>query len=143
MKRLIVAAFAVLALAACNSKLGPEYTTAPVIESVNYSPKEAVLSTQTVAVEAHITSQYGLSTVFIAYMLDDDKANLKSTKPYNYTKNNTDVIFKDALPAQKAGTKVTFQLFAYTPYQVVAVSSVYEYKVVEETEQPVAAASNN
>jgi len=131
MKKLIFAFAAALCFASCNDDIGPEYSTAAVFGEVTYSP-EVVAPGQKVTVKAPVTSKYGLAGVQIAYYLDDDTADVKTTSPWYYTKADKEVVYSGTLPEQKAGVKVTFQLVAVTPYSVASVSDIYNYTVSEE-----------
>lgn len=133
-KNLLLATAAALSLAACNTELGPEYSTLPAFGEVSYTPA-LVTPENTVSVSVAITSQYGLQRAWIAYFLNDDELNIKTTAPYFYTKAHTSVTFKGTLPKQVAGTKVTFRVVAATPYDVLDGSQIHSYTVTETTEE--------
>ncbi len=133
MKKILLALAALWCLAGCNSELGPEYRTGAVFGEVLFNG-EGITAEDTVPVTVEITSQYGLNSVFITYELDGKSDELKATNPYYYTKNTTTLRFSDSIPKQKAGTKVRFQVCAYTPYGVVSVSDLKTYTVIGEPE---------
>lgn len=129
MKKLLFAAFAALSLAACNKELGPEYTTAAEVGKIVMTPSAPAENSE-VTVTAPITSLYGLHAAQLAYQLNDDPSTAKTTMPVYYTKENTSVTFTAVIPAQKAGTKVTFQVHVVTPYSVLTFSELQEYTVL-------------
>lgn len=137
MKKLVVAIFAILAFAACNKELEPEYTTPPVFSNVK------LVNTPVTAADkgrftATVASQYGLQTVMILYYLDDKNSNLdiKSEKMlFNIAPNATTQNVEGQIPVQKVGTKVTYQLVAYSYYMVQGGSAVGTY-TVEDTIVP-------
>lgn len=138
MKRLVLALAAVFCLVACRKELGPEYTTAPEFGEVVITPVVPD-SEQEVSLRVPITSQYGLHAAQTAYVLDDDPEKIENTAPVFYTKENTSVVYNAVIPKQKAGTKVSYQVMAMTPYGVLAVTPIMEYTVIpapgEETEE--------
>lgn len=133
-KNLLLVVTLVITLAACNKDLGPEYSTSPVFGEMNYTPI-LVTPESPVSVSAVITSEYGLQSAWIVYYLNEDEMEIKTTAPYYYTEANTSVIFKGSIPKQKAGTKVTFQVRAITPYNVLGGGEVSTYTVVEAPEE--------
>lgn len=128
MKKLLLAAAAALCLASCNKELGPEYTTAAEIGTITMLPAVPTDADE-VTITAPVTSAYGLHAVRIAYQLDGNAETAKFTTPVYYTKDNTSVTFKGTIPAQKAGTKVEYQVQAITPYSVFAFSELKSYTV--------------
>lgn len=137
MKHLLLAALTLCVCAACNSELGPEYSTAPQLGEVNYSPRY-VTADDAVEVTVSITSEYGLHSAWVVYCLNDDMTTSKSVCPVYY-KGETDkaVIYRaeNAIPKQPAGTKVVFQVQTVTPYGVYGVSAAQTYTVAEGAEE--------
>ena len=121
MKKLLFAAAAVWLLAACNKELGPEYETPPVFDEVTFT---------TATQPDKITKQ-----VWLAYFVDGDESNVVTTKPFNY--DATTVTFKERIPGQKAGAKVSFQVLTRSDY-VFMWTQTYTYKVEggEDEEKP-------
>lgn len=131
MKKLFFLAAVMLSFA-CNKDLGPEYSTPPTIGKVTFPGQ--VSPSDVVTVTAPILSKYGLSTVFINYTLNDDESNVKQASPYFYTQASTSALYTGKIPAQKEGTKVSFQVLAISYYSVFAWSEPCVYTVGKETE---------
>lgn len=138
MKKLLLAAAAVCCLAACNKELGPEYETPPIFEDVTFTTAtqpdkitEPVEVDEIVTVQATVTCPYKVRQVWLAYYVNGDESDVKTTNPYNY--DATSVTFKERIPGQKAGTKVTFQVLARSDY-VFIWTNTYTYKVEGELE---------
>lgn len=138
MKKLLLAAAAVCCLAACNKELGPEYETPPVFDKVTFTTAtqpdgivDPVKEDEVVWVNATVSCPYKVKQVWLAYFLDGDESNVKTTTPYNY--DATTVTFKERIPGQKAGTKVTFQVLTRSDY-VFIWTNTYTYKVEGELE---------
>ena len=136
MKKLLFGAAAALCLAACNSKLGPEYTTPAEFGEVNFYPKaEKITSETSVTVEVPVQSLYGFSVIYIVYMLNDDTSDVKNTAPKYLNKEITSHTYIGTIPKCKAGDKVTFQVCAITYYKVPSYSPVYSYTVAAGEEE--------
>lgn len=138
MKLLLAAACALLVCAACNDELGPEYSTYPEFGEMIYTPR-LVTEDDTVDVRIPIMSQYGLSVAWVVYCLNDDLSTSKTTSQHYFKgEQDTSVVFsaENAIPKQPAGTKVTFQVQAATPYGVIGASKVQTYTVESGEEQP-------
>lgn len=133
MKKLLLLVAAACCMAACNKELGPEYRTPPQLGEVTYTPTD-VQADNVVTVRVPITSTYGLYSGWIVYWLGEDQENAKSTTPYFYTKSDTSVIFEGKIPAQEAGSKVSFVVAAMNPYSVLASTQVYNYTVAGGSE---------
>ena len=120
MKKLLFAAAAVWLLAACNKELGPEYETPPVFDEVTFTT---------------VSCPYKVKQVWLAYFVDGDESNVVTTKPFNY--DATTVTFKERIPGQKAGAKVSFQVLTRSDY-VFMWTQTYTYKVEggEDEEKP-------
>lgn len=145
MKKLFLLAAALVGLAACNedTEYGPEYTTAPELGEITYVGEDSGTTTITadeaVDVSCEVTSKYGLHSVWIVFMLNDEpqsaaKASVwenPSPNSPNFTKN-----YSGKIPAQKAGTKVSFQLVAYSPYGVGIFSYAKDYTVLAAEPAP-------
>ncbi|MDE5621923.1 MAG: hypothetical protein K2K30_02970 [Alistipes sp.] len=136
MKQLLLAALALCVCAACNDELGPEYSTYPSFSDFTYTPR-FVTADDTVDVSVDITSEYGLSAAWVVYCLNDDLSTSKTSGRWLY-KGDSDksvtFVAKDAIPQQPAGTKVTFQVQAQTPYGVIGFTQLYSYTVEEGSE---------
>lgn len=140
MKKLLLAAAAVCCLAACNKELGPEYKTPPVFDKVTFTTAtqpegvvDPVKVDETVWVNATVSCPYKVKQVWLAYFVDGDEADVKTTTPYNY--DATTVTFKERIPGQKAGSKVTFQVLTRSDY-VFMWTQAYTYKVEGGEEKP-------
>ena len=121
MKKLLFAAAAVWLLAACNKELGPEYETPPVFDEVTFTTAtqpdkitEPVKVDEVVWVNATVSCPYKVKQVWLAYFVDGDESNVVTTKPFNY--DATTVTFKERIPGQKAGAKVSFQVLTRSDY---------------------------
>lgn len=141
MKKLLFAA-AVCLLAACNEELGPEYETPPVFDEVTFTTAtqpdgvvDPVTVDEIVTVNATVSCPYKVRQVWLAYFVDGDESDVKTTNPYNY--DATTVTFKERIPGQKAGAKVSFQVLARSDY-VFMWTQTYTYKVEggEDEEKP-------
>lgn len=115
MKKLLFAAAAVWLLAACNKELGPEYETPPVFDEVTFTTAtqpdkitEPVKVDEVVWVNATVSCPYKVKQVWLAYFVDGDESNVVTTTPFNY--DATTVTFRERIPGQKAGAKVSFQV---------------------------------
>ena len=156
MKKLLFAAAAVWLLAACNKELGPEYETPPVFDEVTFTTAtqpdkitEPVKVDEVVWVNATVSCPYKVKQVWLAYFVDGDESNVVTTKSpqkaekvtVNYTGNfnydATTVTFKERIPGQKAGAKVSFQVLTRSDY-VFMWTQTYTYKVEggEDEEKP-------
>ena len=142
MKKLLFAAAAVWLLAACNKELGPEYETPPVFDEVTFTTAtqpdkitEPVKVDEVVWVNATVSCPYKVKQVWLAYFVDGDESNVVTTKPFNY--DATTVTFKERIPGQKAGAKVSFQVLTRSDY-VFMWTQTYTYKVEggEDEEKP-------
>ena len=142
MKKLLFAAAAVWLLAACNKELGPEYETPPVFDKVTFTTAtqpdgvtKPVKVDEGVWVNATVSCPYKVKQVRLAYFVDGDDSNVEMTNPYFY--DATTVTFKEWIPGQKAGAKVTFQVLAQSDYVFIWTQS-YTYKVEggEDEEKP-------
>lgn len=145
MKKLILLAAALIGLAACNedTNYGPEYSTAPELGEITYvgevSGTTTITAAEAVNVSCEITSKYGLHSVWMRYIINDEVQSptevglWENPSPYtpNFTKN-----YSGKIPAQKAGTKVSFQLVAYSPYGVGIFSYAKEYTVIAAEPTP-------
>lgn len=131
MRSVLLAAVAALCLAACNSKPGPEQTTPAEFGEVTFYPTVVTPETK-VTVSVPVTSQYGLTSVYIVYMRNEDPSDVKFTAPKYLTREITSLTYEGTIPEQKAGTKVTFQVCALTAYNVPSFSQIKEYTVPEE-----------
>lgn len=121
MKKLLFAAAAVWLLAACNKELGPEYETPPVFDEVTFTTAtqpdkitEPVKVDEVVWVNATVSCPYKVKQVWLAYFVDGDESNVVTTTPFNY--DATTVTFRERIPGQKAGAKVTFQVLTRSDY---------------------------
>lgn len=135
MKKFLSGIAVLLALASCNDELGPEYTTLPEFGTVTYTPS-VVTEGDKVSVSVPISSQYGLASAWVVYCLNDDLEHLKAVSQYFFKgESETSATYRatNAIPEQKAGTKVTFQVQAATPYGVVGVSVPVIYTVTDGT----------
>ena len=76
-----------------------------------------------------------LQPIEVAYFVDGDESNVVTTKPFNY--DATTVTFKERIPGQKAGAKVSFQVLTRSDY-VFMWTQTYTYKVEggEDEEKP-------
>lgn len=88
MKKLLFAA-AVCLLAACNEELGPEYETPPVFDEVTFTTAtqpdgvvEPVKVDEIVTVNATVSCPYKVRQVWLAYFVDGDESDVKTTNPY-------------------------------------------------------------
>lgn len=142
MKKLLFAAAAVWLLAACNKELGPEYETPPVFDEVTFTTAtqpdkitEPVKVDEVVWVNATVSCPYKVKQVWLAYFVDGDESNVVTTKPFNY--DATTVTFKERIPGQKVGAKVSFQVLTRSDY-VFMWTQTYTYKVEggEDEEKP-------
>lgn len=134
MKKLFLAALAVAALAACNTKVGPEYTTRPHITEVGFTP-EKVTSVDKVSIRATVTSKYGLQRVLVSYYIGEMTADTKvqtAFDKYYAVKGETTKSIEATIAAQPAGTKVTFQIAAISHYNIGGASQTYTYTVVDD-----------
>lgn len=139
MKKLLMAVAALFALTACNEELGPEYSTAAEFGEVRMTPS-LVTADDAVSLEVVIRSTYGISAVQVAYFLNDDMTGIKYSKPTLYPgQSQTSVVYKpeNVIPAQEAGTKVSFQVVAQTPFNVISGTRVYHYTVADGEEEPI------
>ncbi|WP_418983657.1 membrane lipoprotein lipid attachment site-containing protein [Alistipes sp.] len=139
MKKMFLALAAVFALSACNKELGPEYSTGAEFGEVTRTPV-MVTPTDAVSLQVVITSPYGLSAAQVAYYLNDDLTTMKSSKPTLYQgQSQTQAVYKPekAIPAQEAGTKVSFQIVAETPFNVISGTRIYEYTVTDGGDEPI------
>lgn len=139
MKKVLMAVAAVFALTACNEELGPEYSTAAEFGEVQMTPVR-VTADDAVSLEVVVRSTYGISAVQVAYFLNDDITDIKSSKPTLYPGHSqTSVVYKpeNVIPAQEAGTKVSFQIVAQTSYNVISGTRVYHYTVIDGEEEPI------
>lgn len=144
MKKLILSVAAALCMAACNEKTnyGPEYSTAPELGEISYvgelSGTTTITSAEDVEVSCDITSKYGLHSAWIVYWLNDDGNTASKagewTNPSPYTQDFFKA-YSGKIPAQKAGTKVCFQLIAYSPYGVAIFSFQKEYTVAPDAQE--------
>lgn len=132
MKKLLFAAAAVWLLAACNKELGPEYETPPVFDEVTFTTAtqpdkitEPVKVDEVVWVNATVSCPYKVKQVWLAYFVDGDESNVVTTKPFNY--DATTVTFKERIPGQKAGAKVSFQVLTRSDY-VFMWTQTYTYR---------------
>ena len=118
MKKLLFAAAAVWLLAACNKELGPEYETPPVFDEVTFT---------TATQPDKITEPVKVDEVVWV--------NVVTTTPFNY--DATTVTFRERIPGQKAGAKVSFQVLTRSDY-VFMWTQTYTYKVEggEDEEKP-------
>lgn len=139
MKKMVMAVAAFLALTACNEELGPEYSTPAEFGEVSMTPVQ-VSPTDPVSLEVVITSPYGLNSVQVGYYINDDISTIKSSKPTLYQgQSQTKVVYKgqNVIPAQEAGTKVTFQVVAETPFSVLSGTKFYSYTVTDGGDEPI------
>lgn len=132
MKKLILAAVATLVLVACNKEVGPEYSVAPVVSSVVSTPIAPTTDTD-INVTAKVTSQYGLTMIWIHFWPVGDESKAQSTTPF-YCRGESDtmVSFKGKIPKQKAG-KYIYVVGAQSamPYGVIGSSEPHEFTVTE------------
>ena len=133
MKKLLLLVAAACCLAACNKELGPEYKTPPQIGDVTCTPTD-VQAEDVVTVRVPITSTYGLYSAWIIYWLGEDQEHAEQTLPYFYSKSDTSVVFEGKIPAQKAGSEVSFVVAAMNPYSAIAATEVQTYTVAGESE---------
>lgn len=137
MKNLFIAAFAIIVLVSCKEELGPEYTTLPVFSNLK-QVDTPITAADKGRISATVSSEYGLETVVILYYLNDKNigSEIKSAKvSFNISPEATTQNIEGLIPAQKAGTKVTYQFFALTPYKVQGMSAMASY-TVEDTIVP-------
>lgn len=139
MKKMLVALAAVFALTACNKEIGPEYSTPAEFGEVTRLPA-LVTADDAVTLQVTITSPYGLNAAQVAYYLNDDLSTIKSSKPTLFQgQSQTSVVYKaeKAIPKQEAGTKVSFQIVAETPFNVISGTRIYEYTVTDGGDEPI------
>lgn len=143
MKKFIILAAALIGLAACNEdpQYGPEYSTSAEVSEPSFlgeiSASTDITSDEDVIVTSRITSEYGLHSAWIVFLLNDDSQTAAKasvwTNPAPYTKDFVH-LYSGKIPAQKAGTKVTFMLVTYTPYGVPFITNSKEYTVIAAEE---------
>ncbi len=90
---------------------------------------------EVVWVNATVSCPYKVKQVWLAYFVDGDESNVVTTTPFNY--DATTVTFRERIPGQKAGAKVSFQVLTRSDY-VFMWTQTYTYKVEggEDEEKP-------
>ena len=96
---------------------------------------EPVKVDEVVWVNATVSCPYKVKQVWLAYFVDGDESNVVTTTPFNY--DATTVTFRERIPGQKAGAKVSFQVLTRSDY-VFMWTQTYTYKVEggEDEEKP-------
>lgn len=131
MKRLWLAAVAVLCLTACNSELGPEDTTPPTLGELTYYPAEITPKT-VVTASIPVSCPYGFSYICIYYWVGEDVSKVEATAWRTLTEEITSLTYEGKLPRMKAGTKVSFQVCAVSSHNVPAITPVKTYTVGDD-----------
>lgn len=137
LKNLLFPVAALMMFPACNSDIGPEYSTPPVVESMTFSPMLPD-ATQQVTVQAVATCAYGIQNVVIFYRVTDKDGKEEPVKEAGsmfYDKKEK-VSYEGKIPAQKAGSKVEFQVFATTPFGVAGGTELKSYTVMDGELKP-------
>ena len=133
MKHLLfpVLAAAAWCCAACDSATQPVASEPTIFSGIAYAP--TVAPDEEAEIEAVLTNPSGIYNAWIVYYLDDasDRTQIVAEKRCNGTKS---VEFSGRIPAQKEGTKVTFQLATLNMAGDLTPSEVCTYTVAAPEE---------
>lgn len=132
MKKLLIAAAALFALAACNSntEVGPEAKEPVTIDQIKQTPAQVVTENDEVTVMAVVACKYGLGAAQLAYDTGEHtQTHIVGAKSYA---GETTTNFSAVIPKQEAGTTIRWQLQTISAYSYITYSEIYTYTVVEQ-----------